>query len=985
MSRRAEGGLVDRSKPLRFTFDGRYYQGFEGDTLASALIANDVKLVARSFKYHRPRGILTAGADEPNALVTIGNGAYRTPNTRATTVPLYDGLTAVSQNRWPSLAFDLLAVNQLASPLFVAGFYYKTFMRPAWFWEKVYEPIIRRAAGIGSLSIQPDPDCYDREHAFCDLLVIGGGAAGLAAALTAARAGLRVILADEDMRLGGSLLGERLEIDGRQSADWALDGTRELAGMPNVSLLTRTSVFGIYDGCEYTAFQQLSNDGAPASEGAPRERLWKIIARRSILATGATEQPLVFGGNDRPGVMMASAVSTYVNRFAALPGRRAVVVTCSDSGWQSALDLQSAGIEVIALVDTRATEHSLASEVSRGGAKIFLGARVRDALGKTLNRVEIELIDGSIRSLDADLLAMAGAWRPNIGLGAALGAKPVWCESLQSFRLAETPPGLVVAGAANGHYSAAAALTDGVAKAVEQANELGRSIIDAPGFQTSEQLASAHQTWSTSSSRTKAFVDFQNDVTDKDVQLAAQEGFVSVEHLKRYTTLGMATDQGMTSQLNGHALLAGATGRTVGEVGTIRARPPVRPVAIGTLAGMRRGMHFRPTRRTASHELAEALGASFVDVGQWKRAQWFARLDEEDWQDTVNREVRQTRSRVGICDVSTLGKIDVYGDHAGILLDRIYINGFSQLAIGKARYGVMLREDGHVLDDGTVTRFAEDNYYITTTTANAARVMQHIDFARQVLWPELDAQAVSVTEQWSTFAIAGPQSRALLQAAFPDVDLSNIAMPFMRAMRFRWNGYEVRIFRISFSGELAFEVSVSAMVGDQLFANLFEVGEQFGVIPYGTEALGVMRIEKGHVAGNELNGQTTAADLGLGKMMSTKKDFIGRVMAQRPGLIDPSRPALVGLKPIDRTDALRSGGHLFAEGAPFSPANDQGYVTSSAYSATLGHSIALGMLAHGRERYGERVVVHNPLRGGDVLAEVCNPVFYDPEGNRLHG
>ena len=790
MSRLAQGGLVDRTKVLSFTFDGRTYSGFEGDSLASALIANGVKVVGRSFKYHRPRGILTAGADEPNALVTLGSGGYLTPNTRATTVPLYDGLVAASQNRWPSLSFDVLAINQLASPIFVAGFYYKTFMRPAWFWEKVYEPLIRRAAGLGSLSMEPDPDCYDRQHAFCDLLVIGAGAAGLAAALTAGRAGMRVMLADEDIRPGGSLLGEYLEIDGRSAADWALAVTEELATMPNVIVLSRTAVFGVYDSNEYVAVQQLTDDGAPSVDGKVRQRLWKIVARRSIMATGAVEQPLVFGGNDRPGVMMASAVSTFINRYAALAGKRAVVFTCSDSGWQSAHDMQRAGIDVAAVVDMREDGHPLAEQLRQGGSEIFLGARVLDAYGKTLKRVDIARRDRSTVTIKADLLAMGGVWRPNIGLGAALGAKPAWRDSLQAYLLDGGPPGLVAAGAANGRQTTAAALADGVAMAVAQAGDLGVAITDTPCFAASEQTSSARQSWVGNTGRTKAFVDFQNDVTSKDVRLAVQEGFVSVEHMKRYTTLGMATDQGMTSQLNGHALVAEATGCSVGEVGTIRARPPVRPVSIGVLAGSHRGPHFRPVRRTASHAWAAARGAVFVDVGQWKRAQWFPCPGESDWQETVNREVLQTRSGVGICDVSTLGKIDVHGGDAGILLDRLYINGFSQLAVGKARYGVMLREDGHVMDDGTVTRFAEDNYYVTTTTANAASVMQHIDYARQVLWPELDVQAVSVTEQWATFAVAGPRSRALLQSAFPETDLSHQAMPFMGALRLRWNGVD---------------------------------------------------------------------------------------------------------------------------------------------------------------------------------------------------
>jgi len=985
MSRLPDGGLIDRSIPLRFTFDGKAYQGFEGDTLASALVANGVRLVGRSFKYHRPRGILTAGSEEPNALMTLCCGARAEPNTRATTVALYDGLEAHSQNRWPSLQYDLLSVNQLVAPFFAAGFYYKTFMWPARFWEKLYEPLIRRAAGLGRLSGLPDPDTYDREHGFCDLLVIGAGPAGLAAALTAGRSGLRVILADEDVRLGGRLLSERRSIGDVAGPEWAANVAAEIEALPNVRVLGRTSVFGIYDGPEYAAVERLTDHLAEPPPGQPRQRLWKINAKRAILATGAIERPIVFGGNDRPGVMMASAVSTYINRFAAVPGRSAVVFTCSDSGWMAALDMEAAGVEVVAIVDPREVIPTFAEDLSRRGTEVFVGANVRHVRGAPVRQLEIVKADGSVARVKADLLAMSGGWNPAIGLGANLGHRPIWSDRLNSFLLEDTPPGLRPAGAAAGRFALGDALADGAAQAREAADDLGMPCSSVPDFEASEESTGARPIWFVPQARSKAFVDFQNDVTDSDIALAAREGFVSVEHMKRYTTLGMATDQGKGGQLNGHALLAAATGKSMAEAGTVLSRPPYQPVAIGALAGHHRGRHFRPVRRTASHEWAEANGAVFTNVGQWKRPQWFARPGEADWLETVNREVCMVRNGVGICDVSTLGKIDVLGPDAGALLDRLYINMFSSLKVGKARYGVMLREDGFVMDDGTVTRFADDSFYVTTTTANAAAVMQHIDFARQVLWPNLDVQATSVTEQWSTYAVAGPHSRALLQKAFAELDLSAEAFPFMAAAKFAWRGVPARIFRVSFSGELAFEVSVPARHGSELLELLIDAGREFGAVPYGTEALGVMRIEKGHAAGNELNGQTTAADLGLGRMMSKKKDFIGRVMAQRPGLTDPARPVLVGLKPFDRDLRIRAGAHLLAKGARPVAANDEGYVTSAAWSPTLGHSIALALLAHGPERHGETVVVHDPLRGADVEAEVCDPVFLDPEGARMRG
>ena len=985
MSRLPSGGLIDRAKPLAFTFDGKNYSGLAGDTLASALLANDVRLVGRSFKYHRPRGILTAGSEEPNALVTLRTGARAEPNTRATMAQLFDGLEATSQNRWPSLAFDVMAANQLFAPFLVAGFYYKTFMWPAKFWEKVYEPLIRRAAGLGALSMQPDPDSYDRAHDFCDLLVIGGGPAGLAAALTAGRLGLRVIIANEDWLLGGRLLAERHEIEGAPALRWVDEAVAELGSLPSVTVLNRTAVFGAYDDREFGALEQVSDQVRAPAPGQPRQRLWKIVAKRTLLATGAIERPLVFGGNDRPGVMTASAVASYVNRFAVAPGNRAVVFTTSDSGWATTLDLLAAGVKVVAVVDARSDPGSPAVvKVQQAEVEILTGAVVTDAYGKTVKAVDVRTAKGGIRRIEADLLAVAGGWNPSIGIGSNLGDRPIWSEAIHAFVMATPSSAMLPIGAAAGHFSLREALTDGIRSIEGIARDLGRSVPKSAIPRTTEDAAEVKPLWHVGPHRTKAFVDFQNDVTDTDVRLAAQEGFVSIEHLKRYTTLGMATDQGKTSQLNGHALLAAATGRSIAETGTILSRSPYTPVAIGAFAGHHRDGDFRPERHTASQQWASEQGAIFVDAGPWKRAQWFARPGERDWLDTVNREVTMTRYGVGICDVSTLGKIDVHGPDAGTLLDRLYINTFSTLPIGKARYGIMLREDGFVMDDGTTTRFAEDRFFVTTTTANAAKIMQHIDYARQVLWPELDVQASSVTEHWSTYSVAGPLSRTLLQKLLLTLDLSNDRFPYMAATELRWRDAPARLFRLSFSGELAYEISVPATHGDMLVRALFEVGNAFDAVAYGTEALGVMRIEKGHPAGNELNGQTTASDLGMARMMSTKKDFIGRVMAGRPGLTDPDRPSLVGIRPLGGA-RLRAGGHLIPRGAQAVAANDQGYVTSVAFSSTLGHWIGLALLKRGSDRIGERIIVHDPVRGPDVEVEVCNPVFVDPEGIRVRG
>jgi heterotetrameric sarcosine oxidase alpha subunit len=981
-------GLVDRGSPASFEFDGKLYRGYLGDTLASALMAAGVRLVGRSFKYHRPRGILTAGSEEPNALVELRSGARREPNTRATVAELFDGLVAKSQNRWPTLACDVGAINALFSPLLVAGFYYKTFMWPAALWERLYEPAIRRAAGLGYASQDPDPDTYEKASAFCDVLVIGGGPAGLAAALSAGRSKARVILCDEDFLLGGRLNGEQCEIDGCAGSAWSRQAQAELSAMPEVRIMRRTTVFGAYDGRTYGALERVSDHLPSPGAHQPRQRLWKIVAKRTVLAAGAVERPIVFGGNDKPGVVMASAARTYVNRFGVAPGSRIAIFTASDDGWRTAGDLAKAGVAVEAIVDPRAeVAANLRADAKRSGARLLLGAKVLDARGfRALDSFAVLDHDGRRTRIFADTLAMSGGWNPAIGLSTHLGGAPRWSDAIAAFTPGELPPGMTVAGAANGSFSLFEVLRQGAVAGAEAAESAGFKSAATPPSRTGDEATGVTPFWRVAESKTKAFVDFQHDVTCDDIALAAREGFRSAELMKRYTTLGMATDQGKTSSVNGHAIMAALTGRTVSEVGTTASRPPYTPVALGAFSGHSRGAHFKPTRLTASHRWASGQGATFVEAGQWLRAQWFAADGETDWLTTVIREVVAVRSSVGVCDVSTLGKIDVQGPDAGAFLDRIYINTFSTLPVGKVRYGVMLREDGFVMDDGTSARLGAEHYVMSTTTANAAGVMQHLEHARQALWPHLDVQIASVTEQWSQFAIAGPKSRSLLQRLLGDViDVSDAAFPYLACAEFGWRRVGARLFRISFSGELAYEFAVPASFGEAAVRAIMEAGAPFGVTPYGTESLGVMRVEKGHVAGSELNGTTTAADLGLGRMMSTKKDFIGRVLASRPGLTDPNRPTLVGLRPVDRTRRIRAGAHILAEGAEASLENDQGYITATAFSPTLGHWIGLGLIARGSERQGERVRAHDPLRDRDVLVEVVSPVFVDPEGVRLRG
>ncbi|NKE45462.1 sarcosine oxidase subunit alpha family protein [Roseomonas frigidaquae] len=961
MTRLATCGLIDRAQTLRFTFDGRAYQGHAGDTLASALLANGVRLVGRSFKYHRPRGIWGLGSEEPNVLVELRDGARQEPNTRATTAELFEGLSARSQNRWPSLRFDVMALNGLLGPLLSAGFYYKTFMWPAAFWEKVYEPLIRRAAGLGRAATAPDPDRYERMHAHCDVLVVGAGPTGLAAALAAARTGARVILADEDFALGGRLLAERQEIDGAPATGWVARVLAELQNLPDVTLLPRTTIFGAFDHGTYGAVQRVADHLAEPAPGQPRQRAWTIVAKRVVLAAGAVERPIAFPGNDRPGVMSAAAARGYLHRYAVLPGRRAVVFTAGDDGWRTALALRDAGAEVT-VVDPR-------DRPACPGLRVVAGARVVGTGGR-LCLISVRLDTGE--AIAADLLAVSGGWNPTLHLASHQGGRPHWDEALAAFLPGTPPPGMAVAGAAAGRFTLAACLADGAAAGLQAARDAGHEGQPLALPRADDEPAGLRALYHVPGR--KAFVDFQHDVTADDIALAAREGFRSVEHAKRYTTLGMATDQGRTANVVGLAILAEATGRGIAETGTTIFRPPYTPVAIGALAGAQTGPDFRPTRLTPLHAWSARHGASFVTTGAWLRPEWYARPGEAGWRDSVDREVLHVRRAAGFCDVSTLGKIEVVGPGAAALLDFVYANDISTLKPGRIRYGLMLREDGFVLDDGTCARLSENRFFVTTTTANAARVMQHLEYAHQVLRPELDVSILSVTDAWAQIALAGPRARDVL-AQVTAQDVSNAALPHMACTEAVFaGGLRGRLYRLSFSGELAFELGVPPDDAEALADRLRAAGAE----PYGTEALGVLRIEKGHAGGGEINGQTTAGNLGLGRMLSRRKEFIGRVMAQRPALVDPARPVLVGL----RGDGLRTGAHLLEPGAAANTANDLGHVTASCWSPHLQAQIGLALLSGGQARIGTRIRVYDALRGQDGEAEVVAPVFIDPEGTR---
>ncbi|MCR9254810.1 MAG: sarcosine oxidase subunit alpha family protein [Alphaproteobacteria bacterium] len=989
------GGLIDRQRQKSFVFDGRRYCGYEGDTLASALLANGVHLAGRSFKYHRPRGIFSDGPEEPNALVEMRIGARREPNTRATMVELYDGLIANSQNRFPALSFDLQAVNQWLSPGLVAGFYYKTFMWPKKGWM-FYEHIIRHAAGLGTATLEPDPDLYEKVHAHCDVLVIGGGPAGIAAALAAGRAGARVMLCDERPDLGGTLRYEEREIDGKPALDWAGGHLAELAGMPDVTVLRRTTAFGTYDGNTVGLVERVSDHLPTPAPFQVRQRMWTVRAKKIVLATGAIERPLVFPNNDKPGVMLASAVRSYIRQYGVKPGERAVLFATNDDAYRTALALNEAGAGVT-VVDPRG-EHGTAwpERVRDAGIEVLTGHVITSLKGR-LRVKEVLAMEsdgrghkGSPRPIAADLVAVSGGWAPTLHLATHAGAKATWDEERGSFvpDMTKCRADMTVVGSANGTNTLSGAIEEGFATGAAAAKAVGKSAPDPISVEVDDPAeAPVRSLWKVEPAQgqpSKSFVDLQNDATAKDIEIANREGYISVEHMKRYTTLGMATDQGKTANVNGLALLAEARGQSIPDVGTTTFRPPYTPVTLGAMVGRHTAKHYKPIRRTPMHDWHTDAGAVFVEAGLWLRPQYYPRPGE-DVHAAMRREVKMTRNGVGLCDVSTLGKIDIQGPDAAEFLNRTYSNGFKTLAVGKARYGLMLREDGIVYDDGTTSRLGENHYLMTTTTGHAVEVMGLLEYYAQVLWPELDVQLTSVTDHWAAIAVAGPKSRTVLADAIAGIDFSNQGLPFMGVADGTLDGVPARVFRISFSGDLAYEIQVPADHGHQAWKALMAAGEAHDICPYGMEALNIMRIEKGFVTHAEIDGRTTPGDLGLDKMASRKKSYIGRFLLEREALKDPDRPTLIGLRPVDGKATIRAGSILVRDPVTAGPDDMEGHVTSQCYSPTFGEPIALALLKNGPNRIGETIWATFPLYNVSVQCEITPTVRFDPDGSKVKG
>ena len=986
-------GLINRNKKISFTFNGKKLFGYEGDTIASALIANGIHLVGRSFKYHRPRGFFGAGVEEPNAKLQVEFNGHSEPNVNATEMELVEGLSATSQNCWPSVNFDIGAINNFLKMFFPAGFYYKTFMWPKSFWYKIYEPFIRKAAGLGVASIEKDKERYEHKFEYCDLLVTGSGPSGLASAYAAAKNGAKVILAEDKPRFGGTLLTDDVSIDNLSGKDWAEKIITELKSMPNVTVKNRSQVFGYYDHNMLVMFERVSDHLEKKSKFTPRQRLWYIRAKETILSTGSIERPIVFGNNDTPGIFLSAAAKEYMKVYGVLVGKKPLIFTNNDSAYETALEFKKNNVEPI-ILDTR-EEHSseLIDEAKSKGIDIRFSHGVIVANGyKKVKSAKIGKLNKDknsfekIETVDCDCICVSGFWTPSVHLASQSGNKLKYEEKIDAFIPDKKKQHETSVGAANGSFTLEESLKNGF----ENGSNLSAKITDTKTEiaipNVNEKKYGAHDKfWCMplpKNENPKRFVDFQNDVSVSDIEIALREGYRSIEHVKRYTTLGMATDQGRTSNLNGLQLVSNIENKIVPEVGHTTFRPPFTPITIGTIVGREVGMEYMPTRKTPMHEWHEKNNAVFVDAGAWKRPRYYKQGNETLFE-ASKREAKNVRENVGICDVTTLGKIDIKGPDAAEFLNRVYTNAWMKLPVGKARYGLMLREDGIVMDDGTTTRISENHYHMTTTTAQAANVLSHLEYYLQIVWPELNVNVVSTTEQWAGAAIAGPKSRDMLSKLYPDLDVSNEALPFMGYKEAEFFGVPSRIFRISFSGELAYEINVKSDHGMFMWEKMMEVGKEFGNQPYGTEALSTLRIEMGHVAGPELDGRTIPSDVSLNGLVSKKKDFIGKNSLGREAFNVESRQKIVGLIPIDRKSSIPEGSHIVQDQNAKLPNPKLGHVSSSCWSVENNNPFSLAIMKDGKNMIGKKFFAVSPLKNKSIEVEVISSHYVDPEGKRV--
>jgi len=988
-----KGGYINREKKISFKFNGKKYYGYEGDTLASALIANGVHLVGRSFKYHRPRGFIGAGVDEPNAKVQLYSGAKTEPNAVATEVELVEGLVAKSQNCFPSVYFDFGAINNFLSKFFPAGFYYKTFMWPKNFWYKIYEPIIRKAAGLGVVPLKPDPDRYEHKFEYCDILVVGSGPSGLACALSAAKNGARVILAEDKPRFGGSLLTDEVTIGNKKGKDWADETIERLKSMPNVTIKNRSQVFGYYDHNMMVMFERTKDHLESPSKYAPRQKLWYIRAKEVIASTGSIERPLVFGNNDRPGIMLVSAAREYLKVYGVLIGKKPIIFTNNDTAYETAIDFKKSGANPL-IVDIREeSESEVIKEAKNLNIDIKFSYAIANAKGyrkvdsATIGKFNENKSDyEKLEDISCDCICVSGNWTPTVHLASQSGNKLKFDEKINAFIPNQSRQNETTIGSAKGSFTLKKSLEEGFDKGFELSNKITKKNIKSTTPTSNERNNEKNNKyWCMPLPKNRNYkrcVDFQNDVYVSDIELAIREGFRSIEHVKRYTTLGMATDQGKTSNLNGLQLVSIIEKKIIPEVGHTTFRPPYTPVTIGAIVGREVGNNYRPTRKSPMHMWHEKNDAVFVDAGLWLRPRYY-KQGNETLQQAAKREATNVRNNVGICDVTSLGKIDIKGKDSAEFLNRIYTNGWMKLAVGKARYGVMLREDGIVFDDGTTTRISENHFHMTTTTAQAVNVLTHLEYYLQVVWPELDVNVLSTTEQWAGAALAGPNSRNLLTKLFPDTNVSNEALPFMGFIEADLFGVPARIFRISFSGELAYEINVESGYGVFMWEKIIEVGKEMDIEPYGTEALSTLRIEMGHVAGSEIDGRTIPFDLSLDGMLSKKKDFIGKRSLNRQGFVDLTREKIVGVVPLDKKTMIPEGSHLVLDNKASLPNPKLGHISASCWSVEHNNPFSLAILKDGKNKIGKKLYAVSPLKNKSIQVEIVSSHYVDPKGERV--